>query len=156
MKIRKIFPSLIVFYFLTQSCSILDITRTNLNDLDWLVGEWHSADSTNVTIEKWEKLSDITYEGIGETKAIKTNQIINYESLRLVFMSDDIFYVAKVSHNKYPVAFKLINTDNSILVFENQDHDFPTKITYEKVEKNRMSVTVGNTNREFSLEFIRQ
>ena len=41
-----------------------------------------------------------------------------YETLRLVTMSDGVFYIAKVADNELPVPFRLARCTDGVLVFE--------------------------------------
>ena len=61
----------------------------SLDTLFWLIGEWASADGSSG--ETWSKASASTFEGAG--------QVGTEESLRLVEMSGEVFYLAKVGHN---------------------------------------------------------
>jgi hypothetical protein len=103
------------------------ISSQTLDSLDWIIGEWQSTVKNTIYFEKWVKQSNHTFEGFGE---IKTKIKKSEETLRLVHMSGDIFYIAKVTHNKFPVAFRLISASNKKAVFENKEHDFPKRIEY--------------------------
>lgn len=52
------------------------------------------------------------------------------ESLRLVVMAGEVYYLAKVPHNPLPVAFRLSEGGDRSAVFTNPDHDFPRRIEY--------------------------
>ena len=126
----------------------------SLSDLDWLLGEWKTQvkqDLTNelLTTETWLKLSDKTFEGFGKTAN-------NIESLRLLEMSDEIFYLAKVSHNPSPIAFKLTACKSNAFIFENEQHDFPNTIEYKQINSNAIQVKVsGKTEKSFTIQLYR-
>jgi len=126
----------------------------SLSDLDWLLGEWKTQvkqDLTNelLTTETWLKLSDKTFEGFGKTAN-------NIESLRLLEMSGEIFYLAKVSHNPSPIALKLITCKSNTLIFENEQHDFPNTIEYKQINSNAIQVKVsGKTEKSFTIQLYR-
>ena len=126
----------------------------SLSDLDWLLGEWKTQvkqDLTNefLTSETWLKLSDKTFEGFGKTAN-------NIESLRLLEMSDEIFYLAKVSHNPSPIAFKLTACKSNAFIFENEQHDFPNTIEYKQINSNAIQVKVsGKTEKSFTIQLYR-
>ena len=153
MRNYSIFSLLIITYF---SCSSLLAQYEGLNELEWLIGKWERRTNDNITIEFWHKAGDHTFEGFSETLRIATGEIVNYETLRIVEMSGEIFYIAKVSHNELPILFKLTESANSTFVFQNPSHDFPKKIEYKIVSKNEMLVTVGNKERGFKINFLKE
>jgi hypothetical protein len=120
-----------------------------------VLGEWHSEINTSVIIEYWEKVSENTFKGYGKTINKLDEKVTSFESLRLVEMSGEEFYIAKVSHNNYPVAFKLVEQNDSLLIFENKDHDFPKNIEYSFIGKDRMNVKVGDGDKQFTINFTR-
>jgi hypothetical protein len=149
----KILVSIVVMFALSF-CA--EESMTGLGTFEWILGEWISDDGKNITKEVWEKISSKTFEGEGVTLSKADKAIINKEALRLVVMSGEIYYLAKVSHNEYPIAFKLTSFTDSTLVFENRMHDFPKIIEYKRINKNRINVMVGNEKNGFALSFIRE
>lgn len=131
-------------------------TKSSLNDFQWLVGEWIVMGAKSTTTETWEQVSTHTFEGSGITRRTETGEIVNDESLRLVSMSGDIFYIAMVAHNERPISFKLTKCTDSLAVFENPAHDFPTAIEYRRIALDKMNVTVRNSQRSFVLQFTKQ
>lgn len=128
----------------------------SLEIVSWLLGEWISENSSGVTIENWEKVSVNSFEGFGKTISAGSNEVKSYESLRLVEMSGQIYFIAKVGHNKLPIAFALTTCSDSMAVFENPDHDFPKKIDYKLQSHDRISVTVSSGDDGFRIEFAKK
>ncbi len=125
---------------------------------EWLLGSWVSEQKDKQFIESWKKISDSVFQGEGLNKNNKTLEILNKESMQLIQMQQQVFFIAKVAHNPLPVAFKLINCDNGNLVFHNPDHDFPKTIQYENLSSGQFLATVsdGNTDasgQSFQLKF---
>ena len=83
-----------------KSCSTLE-------SLTWLIGDWKSEDSKLKINESWKRISDKTFEGSGYTYSIEKNKIVSSETLRLVEMTGEVFYVAKVASNNLPVQLTL-------------------------------------------------
>ena len=79
--------------------------KSELITLEWILGEWISDEGTNITKEFWHRVSPYTYEGGGLTVSKLDKTTISTETLRLVVMSGEIYYIAKVSHNEFPVSF---------------------------------------------------
>ena len=129
---------------------------TNLDTLQWMLGKWQQDDGKKVTTEIWTNLSPTTFDGIGQTVLKSENKISFLESLRIIEMSGEIFYLAKVSHNEFPISFKLMECSNNSAVFENPTHDFPKKIVYNLSENGKiLTVTVSNEERQFTVEYIK-
>jgi len=128
-----------------------------VDSLTWLIGHWHSENSKLKINESWQRISDKTFEGAGSTYSFKKNKTVSAETLRLVEMSGEIFYVAKVASNDLPVAFKLTNCTANTAIFENLQHDFPKKLSYQLINHNNLTVFVsGEKGKAFSIEFTRQ
>lgn len=104
-------------------------SNTNLNDLLWIVDDWVNAEGELVCYEHWKKVNDSLFEGGSET--VKNGDTVFTEKLKLLKQNNDIFYVANVKHNPAPVYFKFTGLETGKAVFENPDHDFPKKISYE-------------------------
>lgn len=128
----------------------------SLNSLQWILGDWVADNGKTVTIESWRKVSAKTFEGFGESTNKSANKRQSIELLRLVEMSDELFYIAKPSQNNLPVAFKLTKCTNNSAIFENSAHDFPKKLEYSLPTENKLRVTVtGEQGKGFSINFIR-
>src|SRR5512134_3845185 len=87
-----------------EPCSSLEVAR-------WLVGEWIAESGDRRIVETWRDVSPATFEGSGVTTARTGGAMLDSEVLRLVAMADAVFYVAKVAHNPYPVAFRLTSCE---------------------------------------------
>lgn len=145
------FASLLVTATCAQSapCSNLDPAR-------WLLGQWSAQSDDKQVLETWREVSATTFEGSGVTSARADAAVLDREDLRLVAMADAVFYVAKVAHNPYPVAFRMTGCDAGRLVFENPTHDFPRRLEYTMQPDGRLEVTVSDgAGRGFKLQFRR-
>jgi len=132
-------------------------TCTTLESLTWLVGHWASETSKLKINESWQRISASTFEGSGTTHSIKSNKILSSETLRLVEMSGEVFYLAKVGTNNLPIAFKLTSCTANTAIFENSLHDFPKKISYQlNTDKNITVFVSGENDKSFSIELIRE
>ena len=152
MRINKLF----YFILLTISTVVYSQNCADLDSLYWIVGEWQSESDKSITTETWVKLSQNTYDRISRTVSKKENQTAFVETLRLLEMSAEIFFLVKVSHNEYPIPFKLTECSDRTAVFENDKHDFPKKIYYQLLDEGqRLHVTVSNEQRQFTVEFER-
>lgn len=152
---RILAPAVLLLFSIFFFESALADKRNNLDDLIWLLGEWVAENRDNTVVEKWRAVSDSTFEGYGFTLQSEDGKMISHESLRLVAMSGETFYLAKVGHNKMPIPFRLAECKKSLARFENPQHDFPTSITYRLVALDTLSVKVGNGEKQFEILFRR-
>ena len=126
-----------------------------LKPLEILVGSWQVEGKT--TYEKWEKKSDVTFEGYSY-KLIDNEQKIS-ETLQIVYDNDEIVYKATVPNQNQgkSIHFVLNNNEKDLLSFENLKHDFPKKIQYKKIDDHKLLVNVlGDNNQGFSYYLIKQ
>lgn len=125
------------------------------NHYQWLVGYWSTQGQKTQINEVWQQLSADTFEGTGST--IKDGKNVAQESLRLLSMNGELFYLAKVKHNPLPIAFKLTQCSDHQVRFDNPDHDFPDQIEYRLISASELQVDVRDNNgKGFSLTLIKQ
>lgn len=133
----------------------------SLEAVEWFLGEWQTSPSRVVSREFWRRVSDATFEGESITKSVSNDEVVNYETLRLVSMSDSVFYIAKVTENELAVPFRLTRCSEGIAVFENPDHDAPQRLIYKLLEGSatdapELEVRLeGDSMEDFSLFFHR-
>jgi hypothetical protein len=129
----------------------------SLHPARWLLGQWAAESSDRIVLETWREASAATFEGSGVTTARSGGAVLDSEELRLVAMGGAVFYVAKVAHNPYPVAFRLVTCEDGRLVFENTTHDFPRRLEYLKQADGGLEVAVSDgAERGFKLQFQRR
>jgi len=116
----------------------------NFSNLLWLVGQWEGIQGTGIYHEEWGKINENELKG--RAYMIKKGEIINNELLKITEditdENSEIYYIADVSHNPAPVSFKLTFLNENKVVFENPEHDFPQKITYEKNNDESLTAVV--------------
>ncbi|ALU42160.1 DUF6265 family protein [Pseudoalteromonas rubra] len=146
--------SLVLLCLAFQSSAKEEVCNS-LNSLNWLIGNWYSENSKLTFNESWSRISEKTFEGYGQTYSIVKNKVVSAETLRLVEMSGEVFYLAKVASNALPTAFKLTSCTADSAVFENSRHDFPNKIKYQLNKSKTITAFVsGEGGKGFSIEFI--
>ncbi|UTA46504.1 DUF6265 family protein [Simiduia sp. 21SJ11W-1] len=103
--------------------------------------------------ERWQRVSPVTLEGAMYGVNAK-GQSGEQESMRILAMGGEIFYLAKVRHNPLPVAFMLTECKANRWVFTNTGHDFPKQISYTFNGTEALDVRVsGLDGKGFSLTF---
>ena len=117
-----------------------------LDDLNWIVADWRGKHSgSGEFYESWTRTGD---HFVGSGYQVADGDTIFGESLRIEDRDGALFYVAGVSHNASEIGFLLVNCSKHRAVFENPDHDFPQRITYELSEDGTLYVRAGLINEE--------
>lgn len=128
----------------------------SLSQLHWMSGSWETIpieQNAAITKEQWVKVSEDTLEGAGQLFDVRGN-IQHQEALRLVSLSEEIFFIAKTPGNSLPISFKATKCTTHSAWFENESHDFPQQIIYRKTP-NGMNVRVQNKQgKGFNLAFV--
>jgi hypothetical protein len=79
-----------------------------------------------------DKTNDSTF--LGNSYFIKAKDTIHFETIVLQQIGDDLIYSANVKvKTRINLCFSLTETVENKLVFENQKHDYPQKISYQKL-----------------------
>ena len=139
----------------TNSCKKYDefgneIIFEELYKAHWLQGQWQLKDSLGVLTETWQPLDDSTYTG--ETLYVKDKKdTIHFETMQLMQDGDLLVYTSTVKgeNGNQPVAYRLIEDSDSLLVFENKKHDYPQKIRYQKENDSTLQIVIlGKQNKK--------
>jgi hypothetical protein len=110
-----------------------------IKKLEWLSGQWEGIMGSGLYHEEWA-ISE-SNELTGRAYLIKGGELTDNEKLKIHTIENEVYYTADVSHNPEPVSFKLTECSDTIFIFENLLHDFPKKITYEKINENNFIAT---------------
>ncbi|WP_396192138.1 DUF6265 family protein [Flavobacterium sp.] len=108
---------------------------SKIEKANWFIGDWENASDEGSFREIWTKKNDSIYSGL--SIVVIEQDTVFYENVSLEQKNDSVFYNVSVKgQNKdEAVSFYLTSSDNDKLVFENPNHDYPSKITYSKVTK---------------------
>lgn len=129
-----------------DQCTAIDVMRR-------VAGSWRAVKGNKSTEESWQQLSGASVEGRSDV-INSSGQIEWSESLRLLLMSGELYYVAKVDHNPLPIAFKMTKCRDEIATFENEGHDFPKMIRYRFVAEDKLEVDVSDgADKGFTVKF---
>jgi hypothetical protein len=131
-----------------------------IEELDWIVGTWKRESRRGEIYESWKRLSDRTVEGDSWIVSSTDGTEHPLESLLLVEMAGELFYIPKVAENEYPVPFRRTSMESGRVVFENPTHDFPQRIIYQRIGDDGLKVTIegpvdGGESRQVDFHFRR-
>ena len=142
-------------YILTFSILLIAGTLFAQSDFPYfLQGTWKVENKE--TYEHWDKLNDNTLKGI--SYKMENGEIKISEYLGISRTEKETTYTAAVLNQNQgkSIEFKLTNTDDTF-TFENPRHDFPKKITYQKLNETEVFVEVSDGERKiFSYQMNKQ
>ncbi len=123
--------------------------------LDLLAGTWKRANKEQY--EVWEKAGAQALKGY--SYRMKAGEKVITETLTIRRVDGQLVYEATVpdQNEGRTIRFTLNPAVDSLLSFENAQHDFPKKIQYKKLDEHRLEVRVSGDNDEgFSYIQVRQ
>jgi hypothetical protein len=144
-----------VIFQLTFPMASSQYKNNPFEKLSWIADRWVCKDGENVTYENWVKSGDTLFSG--ESYTVRDGDTVFTEQLKIEKLGDDVFYTAIVKHNPGPVSFKLVELDDNKAVFENPEHDFPNRITYELRDNSVLYARVEGKNKndeDAAIEFF--
>lgn len=116
----------------------------------WLIGTWQ--EDGKQTFEAWKPEKDFLS---AESFKIKEGNRMVTEEIKFIKKGNDFYYVPDVAGPQGPVEFKVISFDKRSFVAENPQHDFPKKITYEKLDETHLKASIGDANKTISYSFVK-
>ena len=136
--------TLILLFLVIVSCKDKESTeKDKIKTANWLLGKWGTKTADGTLSENWKQLNDSTFQG--ESFFIKGKDTLHFESIILQQKGEQLFYNATVkgqNENK-AVPFRLTLTSEKQLIFENPEHDYPQKITYNFINKDSLVTSIS-------------
>ena len=116
---------------------------TQLEKAEWLLGFWGNTSPEGNLTENWEKTNDSVYAG--HTYFVIGKDTVFTESITLEEANGKLAYVAAVSDQNggKAIRFEMTSGTENQLVFENPKHDFPQKITYNKITNDSLVAEIS-------------
>ena len=108
-----------------------------VSKFSWLTGKWSMKEKNSIIVEQWSffngSLKCMSYEVKGIDTTLIENASISCIGGKSVFT----YYPEKADKEgkKEPVHFVLVSEDHNTFVFENQQHDFPQRVVYQKLNE---------------------
>ena len=107
---------------------------SQLEKAEWFLGEWGNVTPEGELTERWKQENDSVY--LGESYFVMNGKdTVFAETVRLEETGGKLKYIVTVpgQNNGQPVPFEMTSATENQLVFENSQHDFPSKIIYNKI-----------------------
>ncbi len=112
----------------------------------WLAGCWRRGSGEGVTDEQWMAPEGNTM--LGMSRSMRGNQLRQFEHLRIQVIDGRATYIAHPS-GQAEAAFPMIMSSDTVVVFENTEHDFPQRIGYRPVGSDSLVAWIeGESNGE--------
>lgn len=122
--------------------------------VDLLKGTWKTMD--NESFEHWDKLDSNKLKGF--SYYFKNNQMVVTEYLEIRILKDQIIYEASVigANSGKTISFQCVKND-SLFIFENLNHDFPQRISYQFLNKDEIFINLsGRNNKSIQYKLIKK
>ncbi len=102
---------------------------TGIQRVAWLQGCWQMTSGTRTVEEHWMAPQGGTMMGISRTT--RDGRLLEFEFVVLREQGDGLVYEPRPS-GQAPASFPSRTIDESSIIFENPQHDFPTIIGYRR------------------------
>jgi hypothetical protein len=110
---------------------------------NWLLGNWENNSSEGQAIESWVKENDSTLSGVNYF--IMGKDTVSSEKLALRQTGNQLLYIptVKEQNNGEAVLFTMTSASSKELVFENPQHDYPSKIKYTQINSDSIVAEIS-------------
>jgi len=152
----KRFP-ILVSIFLALLTMFTNANAQSINSLSWLSGVWVQQSPKFTIYETWEFSSD--YQSLlGKGITLVNNDIVSEEEISITIVKGKLTYnvTVKNQNNGETIPFAATEQTQNHIVFENLNHDFPQKISYNKVSDQQLEVVISaiKNNKEEKIQFL--
>lgn len=143
--ISTIFLSITLFYSVSAG---LNKPGSAIENFKWLLGTWETKGSRGSSYETWTQINPSEF--LGKSYALKGNDTMVFETVRLVEKDGAVHYIPTVSdqNNGKPVVFKSSFISGSKFIVENPEHDFPRIISYTRVSQDQLVAEISGPSKE--------
>ncbi len=112
------------------SASSLGASSWDVSSLGWMAGCWEQVSGGRVTTESWMPPSGGMM--VGGSRTVANGQARAFEHLRIMTRQEGVVYTA-VPSGQTETDFLAVLVSDSMVTFENPEHDFPQRISYRKL-----------------------
>lgn len=125
-----------------------------LAGLTWLAGRWLEGSADHGTQETWTQTPDGRLTGAGVV--FREGSPLFTEQLHIELHEGGLDYVALPQGAEQPTRFRLVEQSPTRLVFENPEHDWPTRIVYELEDNGSLTTQAQGPGRILEAKLWRQ
>jgi hypothetical protein len=115
----------------------------DIKKVSWLIGAWQNVSGNEISTEIWEKKNDSVFAA--KSFVVVNNDTVFSETISIERHGRSLFYIPTVKEQNHgqAIEFELVSSNEGQLVFENLKHDFPQKITYNKITKDSILAEIS-------------
>ncbi|MHA3788574.1 DUF6265 family protein [Flavobacterium hauense] len=113
---------------------LLASCKKEITSANWFLGEWGNKSSEGELTERWKKENDSVYHGESYF-VVSGKDTVFAEHIKLEDANGKLAYIVTVpgQNNEQSVRFEMTSSNENQIIFENPEHDYPSKIIYNKV-----------------------
>ena len=143
---KKVILSLLILLFFASCGKSKEVSK--IVGSDWLIGKWENKSDQGNLLEIWKKKNDSLF--IGESYFIKEKDTLHSEKMELQQKGENLIYVSTIKgqNEDKPITFKHNITIEKQLVFENPNNEYPRKIVYKPIAKDRIFIEVSGMQQD--------
>jgi hypothetical protein len=125
-----------------------------VSNLVWMSGCWVANEQgpEDFDAEHWTRPMGAMF---GINRSVRAGRVSFYEYLRIEQSAGEIYFVARPAGAERETSFRLTESGESTVVFENPEHDFPNRIEYSRPEPGHLRARVSSGERGFEILFRR-
>lgn len=129
-------------FIILASLSMLSCNRQAVYLPSWLEGTWVTEDTLGLVAESWEVINNEYMSGEGLFVNRERQTVI--EVLNIFIQDNALVYTAMLPNQNNGEEIVFVDRKNypDSLIFENPAHDYPKKIIYHKIDRNRVDVYI--------------
>lgn len=122
-------------------------TYAQLEKANWLIGSWGHTSPQGTLAENWKRVNDSAFKGEGFF--IVNNDTVFAEYIDLIETKGKLTFTVSVpaQNNEKPVPFGMTSISENNIVFENPKHDYPAKITYNKITNDSLVAVISGVQK---------
>ncbi len=110
------------------SLLLVSTAHGDLSALQWLAGCWTQDGRDAGPVEQWTLPAGGTM--LGMNRIVSGGRTIAFEYMRIAVNKDDMVEFIASPSGQETARFKMVSMNENEVVFENPEHDFPTRIIY--------------------------
>ncbi|MFL9845896.1 DUF6265 family protein [Flavobacterium rhizosphaerae] len=126
-------------------CGCTNNAHPDMEKAAWLLGTWGDEADGNVSTETWRKVNDSVFHGKSYT--LQGSDTVFSETMVIDDVNNEMTLTVTVpnQNNAEAIQFKMTSIDNDKIIFENPQHNFPSKITYNKISNDSLFAVISGT-----------
>jgi len=143
---KKVILYLLLLLFFASCQKSKEVSKIVGND--WLLGKWENKSDEGNLLEIWKKANDSVF--LGESYFIKGKDTLHSEKIELQQKGENLLYISTIKgeNNDKPLTFTHNIEIEKQLVFENPKSEYPRKIVYKPIAKDRIFIEVSGMQQD--------